>query len=541
MCILLTRTFRCFPGGTLSQHTFQYIVRCASPRYAECLDPKALTKQSEEYDISCHECTGKFLQPFTKPRRFTESMVDENGIEARAATEQYVKSMVEFLNMALMDAGPELQTKLEGNEDDQFVIRVSKIETACRFNKDHVENGPYCECLETDDATKEFDTNRITELHNNAAAMRRIVSQSYFFPWRGFWPGANTGNRLADEFNYRLLTHTRRPANDGELDPRFPSVEQCTESHRQQPDFTFLINLGDRKPHESGQVTAVPVLQSAPDIVDRVGVLTAQLTEKIDSFGGRDEWERSVIESFPVPLFAEFVAANFDTRMQVSNLVSHLLAHDPGLTRARIASISRIFLEFWQVDTDVMKANLPQDLRMLFVSLFKWSSVSITQRGSIGFRSGAYAGGMLTSPGHYKHTEYILLRNANLRFKDEFSRQSLLEGVVAPLREAELQELDDTDCFICMEPLGTGQDPHAAVRVKCPLENHVVGKNCWMKSHRRRSKFDPRELKCPLCSDFVLGEWKMPFNNTELWAWDLVRKTVPQLLEEMGPLGYAEL
>ncbi|KAK1634860.1 hypothetical protein BDP81DRAFT_378143 [Colletotrichum phormii] len=320
-------------------------------------------------------------------------MVDENDIEARAAAENYVKSMVEFLNMALMEASFPI---LNNPHDDQLVFRVSKIETACRFNKDHVGNGAYCECLERDDATKEFNTNRMTELHNTAAAMRRIVSHAYWFPWRG----------------------------------------------------------------------------------------------------------------------------------------------------ARIASIGRIFLKFWHFDTNVMRASFSQDLRRLFDKLVIHTYEAIVQRGSGRFRSGAYAGGMLTSPGHYKHTEYIILRNTSMRLKDEFYRQGLLESVVAPLTKAELQELDlaDTDCFVCMEPLGTGQDPHAAVRFKCAAEKHVVGKNCWMKSLRRmRSKYNSRELKCPLCSDCVLSDWKTPFNNNHLWAWDVVRSTLPQLAQEMGDAGYAEL
>ncbi|KAK1690071.1 hypothetical protein BDP55DRAFT_725448 [Colletotrichum godetiae] len=542
MCILLTRTFKCFPDGTPSQHTFRYIIRCASPRYAECLSPKALAKQSEEYEIACHECTGKFLQPFAKPKRFTQSMVDENDMEARDAAENYAKSMVEFLNMALMEASSPI---LNNPHDDQFVYRVSKIETACRFDKDHVENGANCECLERDDATKEFNTNRMTELHNTAAAMRRIVSHAYWFPWRGFWPGPVTGNRAQVRVRYLSLAHTQRPANDGELDPEFLPVEQYIELHRQQPDFTFLDNLGNRKLDESESLTVVPVLHSAPDILGRVEVFTDLLTETIESFGGRDGWERSLLTSnFPMTLFAEYAAATFDARMQVSNLVSRLLAHDPGLTRARIASISRIFLRFWHFDTNVMRASFSQDLRRLFDKLVIHTYEAIVQRGSGRYRNGAYAGGMLTSPGHYKHTEYIILRNTSMRLKDEFYRQDLLESVVAPLTKAELQELDlaDTDCFVCMEPLGTVQDPHAAVRFKCASEKHVVGKNCWMKSLRRiRPKYNSSELKCPLCSDCVLSDWKTPFNNNHLWAWDVVRSTVPQLAQEMGDAGYTEL
>ncbi|TID01726.1 hypothetical protein CH35J_003405 [Colletotrichum higginsianum] len=70
---------------------------------------------------------------------------------------------------------------------DQRAFRVCKMETACRFDKDHFENGPNCEaahCEEQKDLFDEIKTNTWTEMHNISAAMRRAVSHSGLSPAR---------------------------------------------------------------------------------------------------------------------------------------------------------------------------------------------------------------------------------------------------------------------------------------------------------------------------------------------------------------------
>ncbi|OHE96588.1 hypothetical protein CORC01_08186 [Colletotrichum orchidophilum] len=428
--------------------------------------------------------------------------------------------MVEFLIMSLNSTEKEIS-----DADDQHIFRVSKIETACRFNKDHVANGAYCECLENDNATKEFNTNRETELHNTAAAMRRVVSQGYLFPFRGFWilPNSRRERRYFE-------ANTQRPPNEGQLDPAFPSFNQCTTFHLTQPDLNFLDNIGNQLLRESNSVTVIPVLHSNHNVAARVREFGTQMRDTITSLGGRDQWERAYIHSTDLAVItAEHTAAEYDMRMQVCGLVSRLLGHDPGLTMERIISIGRVFREFLQVDGSAMINNLPQELKRLF------SRLLLTARYALVHRMYPYGGMMLINPSQYNHTEYTLLRNHKMRLNDEFHKQGAIESVVTPLKEAEVQGLDpdDADCPICAEPVGTGNDPHAGMRIKCNA-NHVVGKNCWMKALRCRRQEYMEGLKCPMCGDFKLSDWGAPIHHRELWAIDVVSKTAAELGAEQS-------
>ncbi|OHX00984.1 hypothetical protein CSPAE12_00339 [Colletotrichum incanum] len=181
MCILLERTYSCWENDAWRQHSYSYLNRCANPRYAECIQPDALGVVKENYDIACPSCTKRFFQTRRSPVRIATNLnsINENGPQAQAAAQEYAKSLIEFLIMAFTSADPVFE-----DTDDQRAFRVCKMETACRFDKDHFDNGAFCQGTHCEDPKQkehfeDIPTNTWPELHNISAAMRRVVSQGY--------------------------------------------------------------------------------------------------------------------------------------------------------------------------------------------------------------------------------------------------------------------------------------------------------------------------------------------------------------------------
>ncbi|KAK1597098.1 uncharacterized protein LY79DRAFT_587567 [Colletotrichum navitas] len=527
MCILLQRIYRCWKNDAWTQHPYSYLNRCANPRYADCIAPGALGMVTENYDVPCPSCTNEFFQTRHAPVRVTANLhtIDESSPRAQAAAQEYAKSLVEFLTMAFTPAGTVVD-----DADDQRAFRVCKMETACRFDKDHFDNGAFCTGAHwTDPKQKELfediPTNTWPELHNLGAAMRRTVSQGYLFPYRGYWPCqmAVYDPVLVAQDNVQVVPvtdmNTERPRNEGVPDVRQPSYEYCVQRHLGQPDIQVLKNVVDPANSQNTPVAVIPFLKSKFDEGLRLEKIWQEtFCGALVKFGGSDAWE---------DLWRQYSLAPADgermMRCEFSLIATKLLCQDSGLSHARARAVADILVHIWEINPVRRGELVGPALLGPFEKLLE------AGRDMMRFWPYSFTGEMLFNEETLQYTQYHFKRNLALWLQDEHVRQRAIDDTFEPLTAGEVDALaaadgdpDAIDCVACGEEMARPPHAHAAVRLKCGA-GHMIGKNCWTRSLRRKTGVQMDGIRCHSCADKVLGPWKMPVNLGVVDAYRVTR------------------
>ncbi|KAF6828199.1 hypothetical protein CPLU01_08678 [Colletotrichum plurivorum] len=212
MCRLLTRFFDCEVDGKKTEHSYQYLERCANPEYASCIAEGALCHVSE-CDVLETSMNGMVLR--------------SNPDQTALAPEQAV-----------------------------FMMETCEKELACRFNKSHFSKGAYCDCAEANSAP---------ELHNISAAIRQVVARANTFSEDGDvrvkrefkkadWQAVRasmfggyhiTRESLAAQPNLSGLDHLRKPSavdTTRVLPFAFETWDHRTRYDRLKMHYTTCIN-----------------------------------------------------------------------------------------------------------------------------------------------------------------------------------------------------------------------------------------------------------------------------------------------------------
>ncbi|KAK1989110.1 hypothetical protein LZ30DRAFT_744568 [Colletotrichum cereale] len=544
MCILLEKIYRCWDKnvpikGDWEHHPYSYLNRCANPRYADCIAPGALGVVRERYDVPCPSCTNEFFQTRRAPARINSNLnrVDERSPQARAAAREYAKSLIEFLTMAFAPAGTVFD-----DGDDQRAFRVCKMETACRFDKDHLDNGAVCTGTHwTDPRQKEpfedIPTNSWPELHNIGAAVRRAVSEGYLFPYRGYWPCEmavyDPVLMAQGDMNVVPVTNinTERPQNEGAPDLFQPSYEYCVQRHLSQPDIQVLKNVA--RPahlHRDTPVSVLPFLRPKLDDKLRFKKLWQEtFADPIDNMGGWPAWEASWDGSSLADADAELDAGGHSGRSErlmrydFSLIAMGLLSQDSGLSDARARAVAEILVHIWEV-SPVRRGQLVGP-----TLLFAFEKLLDAGRDMRRLWPYEFAGEMLVKHAAIEYAQYYFKRNGVLWLHDEHVRQCAIDDTFEPLTKAEVDALaaaggdpNPIDCVACGEEMARPEDAHAAVRLKCGA-GHTIGKNCWTRAIRRKRTVQMDGIRCHSCGDKVLGPWKIPVNLDVVDAYHVPR------------------
>ncbi|KZL75971.1 hypothetical protein CT0861_05228 [Colletotrichum tofieldiae] len=420
--------------------------------------------------------------------------------------------------MAFTSADPVFE-----DTDDQRAFRVCKMETACRFDKDHFDNGAFCRGTHCEDPKQkehfeDIPTNTWPELHNISAAMRRAVSQGYLFPYRGYWPCESEiydpvlvaqGRADVVPVTYR---NNERPQNEGAPDVFQPSYESCIQRHLGQPDLQVLKTAANPVFSQNTPVTVIPFLKPRLDDRSRFDrIWKGVFFGTVMAIGGPDVWETRWLK-FAQGYEADGVDPESERylRNDISLIATRLLAHDSGLSDARAKAVAEILVYIWVVNPITRGKLVGPALLGLFEKLLD------TGRKAMEERMHSFAGEMLATDAALKFTEYYFKRNRELWLHDEHVRQHAIENTVEPLSQQEIDHLraadpDAVDCVACGEEMDYPPAAHAAMRLKCGA-GHMIGMNCWTRALRRKKWVEMDGIKCHSCADKILGPWKMPMN-----------------------------
>ncbi|KAK2039140.1 hypothetical protein LZ31DRAFT_96352 [Colletotrichum somersetense] len=549
MCILLRRIYRCWENDAWTRHPYSYLNRCANPRYAECIAAGALGTMTENYDVPCPSCTNEFFQTRHAPVRITSNLdtIDESSPRAKAAARGYVKSLIEFLIMAVTSAGTDVD-----DADDQRAFRVCKMETACRFDKDHLDNGASCAAAHwTDPRHKEpfedIPTNTWPELHNIGAAMRRAVSQGYLFPYRGYWPCQMVvyDPVLMAQDNVQVVPvtnmNTERPRNDGAPDPTQPSYEFCVQRHLSQPDIQVLKNVADPANPQTTPVAVIPFLDSKWDEKLRMGKIWQEsFSGALVKFKGKAIW-KTLWSRHSLATLGEY---DYDSsgellmRCELCLIATKLMSQDSGLSDARTRAVADILVHIYEISPIRRGELVGPELLATFEKLLE------AGRAMRRLSPYSFTGEMLFKEETLEYTQYHFKRNLTLWLQDEHARQRAIDDTFDPLTAEEVDALaaaeddpDAIDCVACGEEMTRPPDAHAAVRLRCGA-GHTIGKNCWTRSLRRKTGVQMDGIRCHSCADKVLGPWKMPVS---LGVVDAYRVPRTDLLDLQVPEGDIQL
>ncbi|GKT49788.1 uncharacterized protein ColSpa_09969 [Colletotrichum spaethianum] len=428
------------------------------------------------------------------------------------------------------------------DSDDQRAFRVCKMETACRFDKDHFDNGASCQGTHCEDPKQkehfeDIPTNTRPELHNISAAMRRAVSQGYLFPYRGYWPSepeiydpilVAQGMEYVVPVSYR---NNERPQGDGSPDLFQPSYESCVHRHLAQPNLQVLKTIANPAFPQNTHVTVIPFLKPSLDDASRFDrIWKGVFFSAVMAMGGPDAWEAwwlSSGQADETDQDPDAVDAESERylRNDISLIATRLLADDSGLSDARAWAVAEILLHVWQVSPIERGKHVGPALLGLVEKLLE------TVRKAMKDRLYSFAGEMLATDDALRYTQYYFKRNRELWLHDEHTRQQAIENTVEPLTKPEIDALcaadpDARDCVACGEEMAYPPDAHAAMRLKCGA-GHTIGMKCWTKALRRKKGVFMDGIKCHSCADKILGPWKMPVNLRVVDAYDVA--TMPPL------------
>ncbi|ROT38066.1 hypothetical protein SODALDRAFT_324507 [Sodiomyces alkalinus F11] len=482
MCIHLFRQYKCWGSDETAGHRPSYIRRCANPDPRTCYDSRALPWMREYYDISCPECSGRFVAPSQDPVRVTRSM--QTNREANdAAVVAYAKALCFFLHSILSyrhSTPPESLVE---------IYKAFKIEVACRFNKDHFDHGAYCPCQEA---------NEWPEYRNISAAQRRLPARGLLYP-REDQPHLR-GQEMTVDW------------------PEVPLAEECAEyfaSFRAQPSPGELNPLLDGTPvlpfyyNRAGRTA--PLFRA---LIDRVHEAFEYYT---DDRGWSDQYLAT--HGSPEGEEAQQWALNvLEIRRTLLFCVAHFIANDNGLTESRAHEVFDLFFNLSRIGDDWVAGDIHEevvaDITRLSdpdewdpqLTVFELAQASLVQPYSLVF----------LRDGIFLELEYHLWRSAEMRISDEHSREEAVEqSLGAYVTQEEYDALDETDrrCFICYMPMsvkGATTGPpanddeafalgHDATRITCRV-GHVVGKKCFMEYWRTRRLVEGADrVLCDLC------------------------------------------
>ncbi|WQF75078.1 hypothetical protein CDEST_00092 [Colletotrichum destructivum] len=533
MCYIIMRFYKCWANKATTEHRYSYLNRCANPRYAACVAPGALGILKETYDVPCPSCTYGFFQTRAQPKKTEWSSGSaEDSPMSRAAAREYAKSLIEFLIMAFTSADG-----IPAPGQDQRAFRVCKMEMACRFDKDHFENGPNCEaihCEEQKDLFGDIKTNTWTEMHNISAAMRRAVSRGYLFPYRGYWPCRGPlydPHLMAHGVGYVVPVtdmNTERPQNEGPSDTSQESYESCVRRHLAQPAIPSMTTA-PRNPKDA-QPKPTPVIPFLrPDWNDQAGfesIWRNVFRNQIVALQGEAIWKEIFLQCAqlqePNKTFNRHDADEaLSLRKDLCQLAARLISVDSGLPPARAIAVAAVMTPLLDPNPSPI-ATIDVEITGLLQKLFQARKASEQER----YR---FAGDMIAFDDSWRYTKYHLKRNREITLNDEHTREVAIENASIPLTEPEIDRLRaagsyDIDCVVCDEEMGDPQDSHAAVRLKCDA-HHSIGKNCWMRFNRRKKGQYTNGIRCHSCADKIIGTWDVPINLELLDAYDIGTST----------------
>ncbi|KAK2758483.1 hypothetical protein CKAH01_05531 [Colletotrichum kahawae] len=541
MCIFLSRHFSCQVNGAPDTHTHQYLVRCANPLYELCIIPDVLPTCDETYSFPCHGCTGKFIEPVTKPliRRWNleipQSPIPEAppAIEPRNAQEEeaiisYTHALCDIMIASTVPRWP----SIPAGEDHLQLYRTSKMEMACRFSKDHFDKGGLCDCNET---------NKEPELHNIAVAMRQTVARTYLYPRE------NTGpTKLLDARGkvVKAIDESRReyawndPMNTGHT---FRGRAEAKMAD--QPDLSQLNHL--KKPTSVGDIQVIPFFMDIWDN-DKAHLFINQYMQHDwnSKGGGVDGWYKAY-RSFSKEKGDFFTDVDLDLCMRLINTAKNLVINDSGLTFRRMFQVMRIFenlLFLAPVGRDGVSQPALACLNKL-LDLVRRGRGVLRRRHlpdlsePLGFGGDAWYDQLrMMGMHHHFHRSRLIRKN------DEFACATAVQNTVIPLSEEEIAALpeDKRDCAACGEEMGWPLEGHAAMRIKCP-SRHLVGMNCWMKACRgkRLLQMGTNDIKCHSCGDFTVGEWEAAKPRSRMYCKEVSNGEYDTLARLESALYYA--
>ncbi|WYZ39749.1 hypothetical protein EsH8_IV_000090 [Colletotrichum jinshuiense] len=462
---------------------------------------------TEDYGIPCHNCTAKFIHPVAEPVR-SRSHPNENHYAAKRAANGYAESLCDFLIMAMTSTAPDIL-----NRQHQHVFRVSKMETACRFDKQHFHNGASCDCSET---------NTEPELHNMSAAMRRLVSRAYLFPYQGLWP--DTRPALQRTYWPDALFNTERTWDDPNSNHR-PLYDHQVARHLQQPNLSILDHIGNPMMHGDAPVTVIPFIKEYWDPSTRFDRLKQHGQLLLDSIGGLEGWLQRYTAAFGHygNIHRDRVRQEYTLRLFLTTMVTHQLAIDPGITYERALSIADVFARIWDPNPETIRNDPVVGVPLADAMIY----LIVSARQSLMWNPSYQFGGQIFSRDvKFLYSKYCLERNRDMRLEDERTREAAIEDTVTPLTALEVAALppDQMECSLCMDDMSNPLEPHAAVRLKCP-SGHLVGMNCWMEFWRKKRQVHMVQedgILCHSCGHFKLGEWKAPVHRINLFANDVL-------------------
>lgn len=517
MCILLTRKYACWgmDEGEPKGHYPRYIRRCAIPDPSTCFNRNALYWRTEFYNTPCAECTGRFIAPSRDPFNVSTRMrLNKEANDAAAIA--YAKALCFFLYCMLRYH--------RYSDDDAItdVYKACKIEVACRFDKDHFEEGAYCPCQEA---------NEWPEYRNLSAALRRLPARGLLYP--GEADVATRDWEMADDY------------------PDIPLLQACVEFFEA---FCAQPLPGDVNP----TIRDVPVLPFYYNRHRRNGDLFNTLVFKIDEafryYDDDEGWADEYLAHFAAPEDEDpldWARLVLGVRRNLLYAVAHLVATDSGLPERRAHVVLDLFLNLAHIGEDWAEGPLHDQVASEMLDLAdpdQWDP-QITVFAMALTRTAKPVADFFLDDNVFLEAEYHLSRSAELRVTDEHRREDAVDASLGDYAtQEECDALDETDrlCFICrtlMSVMGDGRAPptnedesfafgHEAVRIKC-RRGHLVGKKCFMEYWRTRRLVEgSNAVLCDLCGrqplaptppkylayDLTLGEvMKNEFRRPTSW------------------------
>lgn len=510
MCRLLTRFFTCLVNNVDTEHSYQYLERCANPEYVSCIAAGALSHFSEWYEETCHECTGGFIQPANPPVRNQRSNVDETSAAARQAAISYFKSLCDVLETSLygMIRRDDPEENALPPDQTRFMMETAEKELACRFDKSHFSNGPYCDCCET---------NKEPELHNVSAAIRQIIARANFF----------------SEDDYMCVKRDLEQA-------QYPAVRASMmggynitrETLARQPDLSVLDTF--RQPSTVEKTRVLPIAFENWDHRKRLDVLMKHHDAVLSSrYGGVQGWKTKVkaaVESAPIA-FEIDVDKNWEHRHKLIRIILRLLSVDNGLTLERCLSIAD--LAFGLLSLGELPRHTAQNLAPAVFDLLVSAKLLVLQEDFSQLDTIA-VGQILLVEERWVAMTHLLLRNRMFRASDELVRAQMISRTYEFLTAEEIEEHRSQggkkECPLCEKEMTGPGDGHAFVKVHCS-KPHLYGRNCWQRfwSLRYIEGMTLKEgITCLVCNDRV-GDWRYSLGRMELSGFELAQAPLESL------------
>ncbi|KAJ0159783.1 hypothetical protein CTA2_9117, partial [Colletotrichum tanaceti] len=460
MCYFIIRYYKCWANKAATEHRYSYLNRCANPRYAACVAPGALGLLKETYDVPCPSCTYGFFQTRAQPKsaEWIAGSAEDSPM-SRAAAREYALALIEFLIMAFTSADG-----IPEPDQDQRAFRVCKMETACRFDKDHFENGPDCDemhCREQKELFNDIKTNTWTEMHNISAAMRRAVSRGYLFPYRGYWPCQGPlydPHLLAHGAEYVVPVtnmNTERPRNEGPPDASQESYETYVQRYLAQPAIPSMT-VASRNPKDP-QPKPTPVipffLSDWNDQAAFESIWRDVFHGQIMAWQGETIWKDMFLQCARVQKTVQETVQDSQETVQETNktftrhdaedalslrkdlcqLATRLISLDSGLSPERATAVAAVLTPLLDANPFPIATD-DAEITGLLRELIRAREASEQER----YR---FAGDMIAFEDSWRYTRYHLRRNRHIALADEHAREVAIENACVPLTKPEVEGL----------------------------------------------------------------------------------------------------